>query len=238
MKYGALILAAMSLATTSCSLPGRPSASSAVISPSQVNEFPVLYGQNCAGCHGADGQGGLAEALGNPVYLAIADDATIRRVTAEGVPGTAMPAFAQQAGGLLTDAQVDIIVKGIRARWAKPDILGQAKPPPYATQAQGDPKHGENVFMVYCASCHGATGHGGGRAGSIVDRSYLSLVSNQHLRTTAIVGLPLLGAPDWRGDVPGKPLADDDVTDVVAWLAAQRPTQSYSTELNAPGGPR
>jgi cytochrome c oxidase cbb3-type subunit 3 len=241
MKYGALCLAsilAAILAITSCSLPGRQPTDSPVISPAQVVDFPVLYGQNCAGCHGTNGQGGLAVGLGDPLYLAIADDATIRRVTAEGVPGTAMPAFAQQAGGLLTDAQIDIIVNGMRARWAKPDILGQAKPPPYATQAQGDPKHGENVFMVYCASCHGAAGRGGPRAGSIVDPSYLTLVSNQHLRTTAIVGVPLFGAPDWRGDVPGKPLADDDVTDVVAWLAAQRPTQPYSTQLKAPGVPR
>jgi hypothetical protein len=74
-----------------------------------------------------------------------------------------------------------------------------------------------------------------------VDGSYLALVSDQHLRTTTIVGLPAMGAPDWRGDVPGKPLMDDDVTDVVAWLAAQRPKsagQLYSSELNAPGEPR
>ena len=114
-------------------------------------------------------------------------------------------------------------------------------PPAYATEAQGDPKHGETVFTVYCASCHGIAGRGGKRAGSIVDGSYLTLVSNQHLRTIAIVGIPAMGAPDWRGDVPGKPLSDDDVTDVVAWLAAQRPAfagQPYSTQLNAPGEPR
>jgi len=29
--------------------------------------------------------------------------------------------------------------------------------------------------------------------------------------------------PDWRGDVPGKPMSPEDVSDVVAWLAAQRP---------------
>src|SRR5229473_6696735 len=226
MKPGALGLAAI-LAITSCGAPARRSAESPVIPPSHVTDFPLLYAQNCAGCHGPDGQGGLALALGDPVYLAIADDTTIRRVTAEGVSGTAMPAFAQQAGGLLTDAQVDIIVSGIRARWAKPGILGLAKPPAYATQTTatqtpGDPKHGETVFGVYCSSCHGVTGRGGGRASSIVDGAYLSLVSNQHLRTTVIVGLPAMGAPDWRGDVPGKPLSDSDVTDVVAWLAAQR----------------
>lgn len=220
MKYGVL---AVILAITSCRAPGSRSAELPVIAPSHVTDFPLLYAQNCAGCHGPDGQGGLAIALSDPVYLAIADDTTIRHVTADGVPGTAMPAFAQQAGGMLTDGQIDIIVSGIRSRWAKPGILGQVKPPAYATQAQGDPKHGETVFRASCSSCHGVTGRGGERASSIVDGSYLALVSNQHLRTIVIVGLPTMGAPDWHSDVRGKPLADEDVTDVVAWLASQRP---------------
>ena len=51
-------------------------------------DFNFLYARNCAGCHGPNGKGGAAIGLGDPVYLAIADDATIRRVTADGVPGT------------------------------------------------------------------------------------------------------------------------------------------------------
>jgi len=47
-------------------------------------------------------------------------------------------------------------------------------------------------------------------------------VSAQSLRTTMIAGRPDLGAPDWRGDVPGRPMSPDDVSDVVAWLAAKR----------------
>jgi len=31
-----------------------------------------------------------------------------------------------------------------------------------------------------------------------------------------------MGAPDFRNNVPGKPMTDQDVTDVVTWLAAQR----------------
>ena len=90
----------------------------------------------------------------------------------------------------------------------------------------GDSQHGEGVFSVYCSSCHGVNGRGGKRASSIVDGAYLSLVSDQHLRTTVIVGLPAIGAPDRRGDVPGKPLSDRDVTEIVAWLAAQRPGEA------------
>ncbi len=194
-----------------------------MIPPAKIMDFNFLYARNCAGCHGANGKGGAAIGLGDPVYLAIADDATIRRVTADGVPGTAMPAFAQHSGGMLTDDQVNVIVAGIRSRWAKPDALHGANPPPYQAQGPGDPKHGAAVYGIYCSSCHGADGRGGKRASSIVDASYLALVSDQSLRTTVIVGRPELGAPDWRGDVPGKPMSPGDVSDVVAWLSAQRP---------------
>ena len=113
--------------------------------------------------------------------------------------------------------------------------------PPYAAQGPGDPKRGADVYGTYCSSCHGADGHGGKRASSIVDGSYLALVSDQNLRTTVIVGRHELGAPDWRGDVPGKPMSPEDVSDVVAWLAAQRaqfPGQPYSAALHAEGGIR
>ena len=72
-----------------------------------------------------------------------------------------------------------------------------------------------------------------------MDPSYLALVSDQNLRTNVIVGRPDLGAPDWRGDAPGKPLSPEDVTDVVSWLAAQRrefPGQPYISEQRTEGG--
>src|SRR4029077_9520325 len=101
------------LTATACrfheSAPGRPAADSQVIPPAMIMSFDVLYARNCAGCHGRDGQGGAAIGIGDPVYLAIADDATIRRVTADGVPGTAMPAFARNSGGMLTDDQISAI---------------------------------------------------------------------------------------------------------------------------------
>src|ERR1700692_297256 len=117
MSCRAILLAgwllALLLVTVACS-PGRPPADSQVTPPNRIIDFSLLYARNCAGCHGVDGKGGAAIALGDPVYLALADDATIRRVTANGVPGTAMPAFAQHAGGMLTDDQINAITCGIR----------------------------------------------------------------------------------------------------------------------------
>jgi len=220
------LLASMLLTTACGTRDGsavHPPVDAAVIPPWKIVDFNFLYARNCAGCHGTDGKGGAAIALADPVYLALADDVTINRVTANGVPGTSMPAFSQSAGGMLTDNQIKVIVAGIRTRWARPDALRNGDPPPYAAQGPGDPRRGANVYGVYCSSCHGADGRGSKRASSIVDGAFLALVSDQYLRTIVIAGRPEMGAPDWRGDVPGKPLTPADVSDVVAWLAAQRP---------------
>jgi cytochrome c oxidase cbb3-type subunit III len=193
-----------------------------VVPPNEVLDFNVLYGQNCAGCHGVEGKGGAATALANPVFLAIADDAAIRRTAANGVPGTPMPAFAQSAGGMLTEKQIDAIVSGIRS-WAEPNVVGDQTPPTYTAPIPGDPQRGADAYGTYCSSCHGTNGRGGPKASSIVDGSYLALVSDQQLRTIVIAGWFELGSPDWRGDVAGRPMSAQEVSDVVAWLSSQRP---------------
>jgi len=221
VKIPAILLAAIAAATEACGVRTAP-VEPAMVAPSSVMDFNVLYARNCSGCHGVDGEDGAAISLGNPIYLAVADNATITRIASDGVPGTSMPAFAKRSGGILTDEQIGVITNGIRTRWAKPDAMRDAQPPPYCAQGPGDPKRGEAAFGMYCASCHGAEGRGG-RAASIVNGSYLALVSDQSLRTTIIAGRRDVGHPDWRGDVPGKPMSPEDVSDVVAWLAAQRP---------------
>jgi mono/diheme cytochrome c family protein len=221
-RFGAAVAAAALLAFARCGpAPGRPTAAEIDVRPDHVRDFALLYSENCAGCHGPSGRGGAgAIGLGDAVYLAVADDAVLRRAASNGVAGTQMPAFARNAGGMLTDAQIEILVHGIRA-WGKPGALGSAVAPPYAAPL-GDSARGAQVFARSCASCHGAAGAGGSKAGSVVDGTFLGLVSDQSLRTTVIAGRPDIGQPDWRGD-GGPPLTPQDVSDVVAWLAAQRP---------------
>ena len=233
IKYGALIVLALTAVAAVAAarkayvvsafrrtLDGPAEADGPAKAGPHVRE--VLYGANCAGCHGADGKGGAARGLADPVFLRIADAATVRRVTAAGVPGTAMPPFAKTAGGALTDEQIDAIVRGMRAGWAGAAVASDVNPPPYSTSTAGDPTRGGDAFATFCSRCHGTDGRGGAGGSSIVDASYLSLVSDQSLRTTVIAGRPDLGAPDWRGNVPGRPMSSDEVSDVVAWLAARR----------------
>jgi cytochrome c oxidase cbb3-type subunit III len=222
----------LSILLSACGTPhGQPSEGSEPVAPDQILEFATLYTQNCAGCHGTNGKGGPAIALADPVYLALADDAAIHKAIGSGVNGTSMPAFVRSAGGMLTDRQIDVISSGIRARWSKPGVLMGTNPPSYAAKSPGDAQRGEAVFKVYCESCHGPSGRGGQKGSAITNDSFLALVSDQGLRAIVIAGRPELGAPDWRGNVPGKPMSDQEVTDVVAWLASQRaknPGRPYS----------
>ncbi len=224
-KFSSLrfFLFAALLFTVGCShLPGRPTLSSLVTDPDNVADFQLLLQTNCSGCHGSEGKRGAALSIADPVYLAIADDALLRKVITNGIHGTSMPPFAKSAGGMLTTAQVEILVRGLRDHYAKPGALSGATPPPYAAAESGDASRGAAVYESFCSSCHGSAGKGGTKAGSIVDPSFLALLTDQELRTLVIVGRPDLGAPDWRNNVPGKPMSSQEISDVVAWLAAQR----------------
>jgi len=227
-RWLAMLGLAMAVGTAGCGALPSPPVARVPQRPGQVVNFDVLYAENCAACHGERGQGGAAIALANPVYLAIADNEVLRKVIRNGIPGTPMPAFAQPAGGMLTDQQVSALVDGIR-KWAKPGDLAGPQPPPY-TGAPGNTQRGAQVFETYCSSCHGSHGRGGKKAGSVVNPSYLALVSDQNLRTIVIAGRPEFDAPDWRADLPGHPMTGEEVSDVVAWLESQRtvyPGQPY-----------
>jgi cytochrome c oxidase cbb3-type subunit 3/ubiquinol-cytochrome c reductase cytochrome c subunit len=129
----------------------------------------------------------------------------------------------------LTHEQIEAIVQGIRERWKKENALAGENPPPYRAAHPGDPSKGQAVYAIACARCHGNDAQHRGSAGSILDGSFLALINEQVVRTTIIAGRPDIGQPDWRGHIPGRALTDDEVTNVSAWLIAQRPA--------APGQP-
>lgn len=231
----------LAFATFGCnSAPGRPKAEPEVPRPDEVHDFATLYKQNCAACHGENGKQGAAIALANAEYLSLAGENNLLSITAKGIPGTLMPPFAKSSGGMLTDQQIHDLVDGMMRQWGNPNALNSQSAPSYAATGAGDAQQGQQVFTTYCARCHGVDGTGltakeagaGKSHGSIVDPSYLALVSDQDLRTITIVGLPGQGMPDWRGDVPSHAMTDKEITDVVAWLASHRtpfPGQPYPT---------
>jgi mono/diheme cytochrome c family protein len=139
------------------------------------------------------------------------------------MPGTQMPAFGESAGGFLTPQQVDVLVAGMRARWDHKG-RGTEEMPSYSSTAVGNVEHGQDNFRVSCSSCHQQGQQ------KITDASYLSLISDQTLRSIVIAGRPDLGHPDWSQVRHGQPLTDRDVSDVIAYLHSLRsdtPGQPY-----------
>ena len=207
-----------------------------ILRPSQVSDFATLYSQNCAACHGANGQGGPAMDLANPEYQALVDDASLRKWISSGMPGTEMAPFAESAGGMLTDAQVNALIAGMRAQWSHPNTFAGLTPPAYAQQNAGDPQRGQQAYQSHCMACHDASPQ------QITSPGYLTLVNDQVLRTIIIAGRPDIGHPDWQHDSPGgkpaTPLTPQQVDDIVTYLAslrypAQQPATTAATKPSA-----
>jgi mono/diheme cytochrome c family protein len=202
---------------------GPPNDQEELMRPENIASFDRLYKQNCSACHGENGSGGPALDLANPKYQALVDDVSLRRWITSGMPGTQMPAFGESAGGFLTPQQVDVLVAGMRARWDHKG-RGTEEMPSYSSTAVGNVEHGQDNFRVSCSSCHQQGQQ------KITDASYLSLVSDQSLRSIIIAGRPDLGHPDWSQVRHGQPLTDRDVSDVIAYLHSLRsdtPGQPY-----------
>lgn len=194
-------------------------------------DFHTLFEKNCQACHGAGGQNGPAMDLANPEFQALVDDNTLHSIISNGLNGTQMPAWSQDAGGMLTNKQIGAIIAGMRKDWAKPNAFGGATAPPFEQPQGGDAKHGQQAYQAHCASCHQ-----NGNRQQLTSPVYLSLVSDQALRSIIIAGRPDIGQPDWRHDAPngaaGQPLSAQDVTDIVAYLGSLRNPDAVSAAPN------
>lgn len=217
---GAFLFCMVMVGLAGCDwMPGRPKLADKRPEPAHITDFKVLFSQNCRGCHG-DGTGPAGSiSMNDPLYLSILPKEQLRHIVAKGIPGTRMPGFAVSDGGSLTEAQVDILVEGILAWATKP---APPNAPPYSS-ALGDPVRGAATFAVACGSCHGVDGTGvAGKAGSVVDPAYVGLSSDQYLRTIVIAGRSDLGCPDYLSRIPDRPMTNEEISDVTAWLVSQR----------------
>ncbi len=224
------------LAMTGCDqLPGKPKPGPEVPRPDRSWIFPRSIARTAPAAMATGERTAPSYPLANPVYQSLVDEQGLRKVVANGLPGTLMPAFAISAGGSLTEQQVDALVKGMRSAWYNAGTADTANPPAYKAAKPADPGHGPQVYATYCAACHGEATPASkttakSKAGSIIDPAFLALVSDQALRTVVIAGRPDIGQPDWRNDVAGHPMSDQEVTDVVGWLSSYAAQAQISPE--------
>lgn len=126
----------------------------------------AIYAEFCQACHGPQGEA-IAEGA---AFQAIEVDAeAAREVIAEGRDsdpddGAAMPAYAQTAGGPLSETQIDQVL-AYMATWAGGDVPPLPAPNLRPTVNMvpdhfGDVGHGAELYAMSCYGCHGAEGRG------------------------------------------------------------------------------
>lgn len=238
LAYGSWLGSLVLIAGCGWQPPGKPQYADRPLRPDQVLEYTTLFTNNCTGCHGSDGTFGAAPPLQDAMLLAILSPEKFRDIVINGREGTMMPAFAREKGGRLTKEQIQIIVDGIYKEWQQADLKADQLPP-YEVAEPGNVAAGALVFQQACAGCHGEEGKGGPKAGPLRDAAFLGLVSDQFLRRMVITGRADLGMPDFRRDEAGgaaKPLSNQEIADVVAYLASWRQPSAGTPQKTAEDG--
>lgn len=155
----------------------------------------AIYADHCALCHGATGEGYLADnapALGNPDFLDAASDAYLRTAIEEGRPGTPMSAWASSRGGPLTDEDIGNLIALMRS-WATEAPIDLAH-----VSVSGRREVGAALYASRCASCHGPDG-GGVTAPALSNPVFLRSASLGYVRYTiehGRRGTPMVGFGD------------------------------------------
>lgn len=168
-----------------------------------------LYQANCAGCHGEQGEGVDAPALNNLAVLRDTPDETFFDLTANGVPGTEMPAWLQARGGPFTDEEIRQIVAFIRSWESTAPDLGRQR-------MRVDAQRGARIYAATCVICHGENGQGGS-APMLNDPARLQQFDDEWYAETIAKGRPAQGMPVW-----GTVLSPQQIGDLVALIDAWR----------------
>jgi len=190
--------------------PARIAEQTAMDQRAAVATGQMLYVENCAACHGDQGQGGVGPALNARQFLTLVSDDLLFSLIRTGIPNTAMPAWGQTFGGPFTDDDVNRIVNYIRAWEATAPEITTASTTP-------DAERGLATYTSTCSICHGDNGSGTDRAPALNDARRLSRLDDSWYRNTIARGRPARGMPTW-----GTVLSPEQINDVVALIAAWR----------------
>ncbi|MGD2206641.1 MAG: c-type cytochrome [Anaerolineae bacterium] len=199
-----------------------------------------LYDQYCSGCHGKRGEGlaGVYPALNvrdmwegreNIAFYGTLHDYISLNIAA-GHPSQRMPSWSEKYGGPLRDDQIEDLAQfvlnwqgeqpeGVRPEEGAPTPTAGAEATPAATPepaAEGDPAHGQEVFLQSCANCHGENAQGGSLGPTLVS-SDVAANDDEYFRQIIVNGRAGTAMPAW-GDI----LSAQDIADVIAWLRTKQ----------------
>lgn len=180
---------------------GRQEAARERLKTEAVARGAGLYASHCGSCHGSAGEGRIGPALKDSPL----DENVLEKVIARGIPGTAMPASAQEEGGSLKEHQIKDLVTFIKnwdqslieAPSATPAALVPVPAPPQ-TPIPSSINAGE-LFAVKCAVCHGANREGTPGLAPALTPEILDPLSAAEVREALAEGRPAKGMPPFKG---------------------------------------
>jgi mono/diheme cytochrome c family protein len=181
-----------------------------------------VYHQYCMACHGEGSYGRwdktfrrFVPAIRGVSLQATADREYLKAQIINGRPGTQMPPWGKQAGGLLPgeiDALLDYIQPPGTSRLSKITLHAASVPP------RGGPKRGSALFTSYCSGCHGLAGHGG-LAPEIANPVFQRAASDEFIVTTIRNGRRGSAMPSFQPQIAGaRMLSDADLDDLLAFI--------------------
>lgn len=189
------------------------------IAPAAAPDGEAIYKMYCIGCHTTGKESIFDEILNrtipaimNPAFLKIADDKILKKIIEEGRVGTPMTSWKAAAAGL-TDREISSLISYItkdRPK-ARPERFDIAK-------FKADVKHGEELFNVRCALCHGKKGEGGlGRLGINLRNPVVQGADPEFLAITVRDGRSEI-TPMPRFGKKGVGLKEQDIADIVSYV--------------------
>ncbi|RME72023.1 MAG: hypothetical protein D6784_14230, partial [Chloroflexi bacterium] len=187
-----------------------------------------IYAANCAGCHGANGEGtGIAPSLNNADLRAQKSDEELARIITTGVSGTLMAGWNQA----LTQTEIEALVGLIRYWDEIPvDAIPQPELPAIASTDAEVIAAGAKLYSVACSHCHGPEGQGTPMAPALNVQSFLTETSDQAIKAIISQGVPDTRMPAWGGR-----LTDEQMNALVSFIRAWEPTAPAVAQPSRPG---
>lgn len=197
-----------------------------------------LYAENCALCHGEDGQGRVGATLAKD-WPSIRPDLRVRDTIVKGVPGSPMPAWSQANGGPLANEEIESLVCYILS-WETggPSLIyptptfrpsAQITAPP---GVEGDPNQGAVLYQTNCAVCHGEKGEG--RIGANLTRVFASIRPDLLAQSVITNGVEGSAMPAWS-QANGGPLTDEEIRNITAYILTWSPAPAGTIPAATPG---
>ncbi len=181
-----------------------------------------IYQQYCLACHGEGSYGRwdttfrrFVPGIRGASLQATADRAYLEAQITNGRPGTQMPAWGKQAGGLLPE-EINAVLDYLQPSESRRAETALAKPsliPP-----RGDAARGGALYAAYCSGCHGMAGHGG-IAPEIANPVFQKAASDEFIVATIRNGRRNTAMASFQPQVPGAAgFSDSQLGDLLAFL--------------------